>query len=109
MASAPTLTPLSAVDAITPAFHWTKAQLFQPFRFRRWVRLALISLLAGEIGSSGGWGNGSNFNFPQIPAGGGKDKFLSSVANADWTRWQDYLPLVVAAVLGGLVLLVILI
>ncbi len=110
MASAPTLAPLSAVDAITPAFHRTKAQLFQPFRFGRWTRLALISLVAGEVSSSGGLGNGGNFNLPQSTgSGGGKDKFLSSVASADWTQWQDYLPLVVAAVLGGMVLLIILI
>jgi hypothetical protein len=46
--------PLSAVDAITPAFEHAKKQLFQPFRFGQWARLAVVGLLAGELGSSGG-------------------------------------------------------
>jgi hypothetical protein len=46
--------PLSAVDAIAPALQHTKKQLFQPFRFGQWTRLAIVGLLAGELGSSGG-------------------------------------------------------
>ena len=46
--------PLSAVDAITPALEHTKKQLFQPFRFGQWARLAVVGLLAGELGSGGG-------------------------------------------------------
>jgi hypothetical protein len=45
--------PLSAADAISPAIEHTKRQLFQPFRLGQWVRLALVGLLAGELGSSG--------------------------------------------------------
>jgi hypothetical protein len=58
--------PFSAVDAITPAFEHTKKQLFQPFRFAQWTKLAVVGLLAGELGSSGGC-NSSNFNFNQHP------------------------------------------
>jgi hypothetical protein len=54
----------SAVDAITPAFEHTKKQLFQPFRLGQWTRLALVGLLAGELGSSGGC-NTHNFNLNQ--------------------------------------------
>jgi hypothetical protein len=54
----------SAVDAITPAFEHTKKQLFQPFRFAQWTKLAVVGLLAGELGSSGGC-NTHNFNFNQ--------------------------------------------
>ncbi len=50
--------PISAVDTITLAFQHTKRQLFQPFRFAQWTRLALVGLLAGEMGSGG------SFNFP---------------------------------------------
>lgn len=46
--------PISASDAINPALEHTKAQLLRPFRFGQWVRLALVGLLAGELGSSGG-------------------------------------------------------
>jgi hypothetical protein len=53
--------PISAVDAISPAFEHTKQQLFKPFRFGQWTRLAFVGLLAGELGSGGG----CNFHIPQ--------------------------------------------
>lgn len=62
---------ISAVDCISLAFEHTKRQLFKPFRFGQWVRLAFVGLLAGELGSGG------NLNLhtpsqqqpqPQIPA-----------------------------------------
>jgi len=43
--------PLSAVDAISPAFEHTTRQLLQPFRFGQWIRLAFVGLLAGELSS----------------------------------------------------------
>jgi hypothetical protein len=65
----------SAVDAINPAFEHTKRQLFHPFRFGQWWRLALVGLLAGEL-SSGGFKlpNFSSFNFPRRP---GTEHFLA--------------------------------
>ena len=101
MASAPTLAPLSAVDAVTPAIHRTKAQLFQPFRFSHWWRLALTALLAGEIGSGGNWGNWN------VPERSGQDKDFFLQAAPPWADWHDFLPLIVTLVLFGLVLLVI--
>lgn len=56
--------PISAADCINPAFHHAKQQLFRPFRFSQWARLALVGLLAGELGSGGFH---SNFNFPVTP------------------------------------------
>jgi hypothetical protein len=41
--------PVSAIDAISPAFQHTKQQLFQPFRAGQWARVALVGLLAGEL------------------------------------------------------------
>ncbi len=52
--------PISAVDSVTPAIEHTKEQLFRPFRFGQWTRLALVGLFAGEIGSGGG----CNFHVP---------------------------------------------
>ena len=46
--------PISATDTITLAFRHTKRQLIEPFRFGQWTRLALVGLLAGEMGSGGG-------------------------------------------------------
>ncbi len=59
--------PISAIDAISPAFEHTKEQLLQPFRLAQWAKLALVGLLAGEL-SSGGC-NGGNFQMPTRPGG----------------------------------------
>lgn len=55
---------LSAADVISPAFEHMKEQLFRPFRFSQWVRLAVVGLLAGEMGMGG-------CNFPSGGGGGG--------------------------------------
>jgi len=60
--------PISAVDTISLAFQHTKRQLLQPFRFGQWTRLAVVGLLAGELGSGGGVNVGSNFNLPHQPS-----------------------------------------
>ena len=52
--------PISAVDSISPAFEHTKQQLFRPFRFGQWTRLALVGLFSGEMSTGGG----CNFNYP---------------------------------------------
>jgi hypothetical protein len=59
--------PLSAVDAIPIAFRHTSDQIFKPFRFGQWNRLAFVGLLAGELSSSGGCNIPSNF--PHQPHG----------------------------------------
>lgn len=56
---------LSGVDAISPAFERTKNQLFAPFRFGHWARLALVCLLTGELtGGGGGWSGASGWRMP---------------------------------------------
>lgn len=60
--------PISAIDAIGPAFQHTKEQLLRPFRAAEWAKLALVGFLAGEL-SSGGC-NGGNFQIPTKPTGG---------------------------------------
>src|SRR5215469_9258212 len=57
--------PISAVDTIALAFQHTKRQLFQPFRFGQWTRLAIVGLLAGELGSGGSFHLPSNFSSAQ--------------------------------------------
>jgi hypothetical protein len=59
--------PISAVDTIPLAVEHTKQQLFRPFRFGQWTKLAVVGLLAGELGSGGGF-NGSNFRLPRHTA-----------------------------------------
>src|SRR5437667_11842853 len=52
--------PLGPTEVIGPAFERAKAQLFAPFRWGFWWRMASVALFAGEIGGGG-------FN---IPSGG---------------------------------------
>ena len=54
--------PVSAVDCVQPAIQHTRDQLFRPFRFGQWSRLALVGFLAAELHTSGCNFNG--FNFP---------------------------------------------
>jgi len=95
-------TRLSAVDAITPAMELTKRQLFQPFRWGRWARLALVTLLSGEMASGG-----FNFSWPQ-GHGRGSNDFLAfagpSVAQA--LTWLPALLLLVIAAVALVLLLI---
>ena len=54
--------PISAVDAITPAFEHARQQLARPFRASQWAKLGLVGLLAGEM-SSGGAGPNTSQRF----------------------------------------------
>ena len=95
----------SAVDAIYPALEHTRKQLFQPFRFGQWTKLALVGLLAGELGSSGGC-NRSNFNLNQHP---GAHRFMDSgLSGIDPTLFVGLITvLVVAGLILGIVLMYI--
>ncbi|MGA2389814.1 MAG: hypothetical protein ABSF97_12680 [Candidatus Sulfotelmatobacter sp.] len=57
--------PISAIDTVSLAVEHTKQQLFKPFRVGQWTKLAVVGLLAGELGS----GNGCNFHLPVQPGG----------------------------------------
>lgn len=56
--------PISAVDAISPAFEHTRQQLTMPFRASQWAKLGLVGLLAGEMSSGGGGCNPGSFRIP---------------------------------------------
>jgi hypothetical protein len=66
--------PLSAVDCVQPALQHTREQLFRPFRFGQWSRLALVGFLAAELHTSGC--NFNTFNFP-VPQQRRGQEFLS--------------------------------
>lgn len=66
--------PLSAVDCVQPALQHTRDQLFRPFRFGQWSRLALVGFLAAELHTSGC--NFNSFNFP-VPQQRRGQEFLS--------------------------------
>jgi MFS family permease len=89
--------PLSAVDAISPAFQHTKQQLIQPFSSGQWAKLALVGFLAGEM-SSYGCSGPSNF---QMPHNHSNQFAASSMPNVDPTV---YVSLIVGLIIAGLVL-----
>jgi hypothetical protein len=85
--------PLSASDAISPAFNRTGKGMFKPFRFGLWWRIALISLLTGESMSGGcstSGGDFSDFSWPGESDGSG-DAFLALAGGPNWDQlWQQW-------------------
>jgi hypothetical protein len=59
--------PKSAVDVVSSAFEHTRRQLWTPFRWTQWVRLAVLGLATGEM-SSGGGCNWKRFGSAPKPA-----------------------------------------
>lgn len=74
--------PISASDVIPPALRHAKEQLLRPFRFSQWMRLAVVGLLAGEMGSFGG----CNFNSPSETQHRGSQQFLGEAFPAQLTH-----------------------
>ncbi len=93
--------PASAVDLITPAFQHAKQQLFRPFRFAQWVRLAFVGLLAGEMGSGG---CNFNYNFPSTGHPHGSHQSLGSALGLDPAMLAG---LITFFIVAGLILFVL--
>jgi len=77
---------LSAIDAISVAMEHTKQQLFRPFRWGQWLRLALLGFMTGELSSGGGCSGNFPSSFPTNPQqqpGAGRDQFLSASPHFD--------------------------
>jgi hypothetical protein len=95
---------ISAVESISPAFARTKQMLFRPFRFGLWARLAVVSLITGEMGSGGG--SSANFNGGQ----GGSRRWTvvaHLLSEPRWEQIQPYLFWIVLGVCVGLALLLL--
>jgi hypothetical protein len=59
--------PVSAVDCVQPALRHAREQLFGPFRWGQWSRLALVGILAAEMHVGGcSFGNFGG-NWPRVP------------------------------------------
>jgi hypothetical protein len=85
------LVPISAVDCLTPAFEHAKQQLFRPFRFGQWTRLAFVGLFAGEMSSGGG----CNFNFSTHTPSNHRNFVAAAPPN-----WELLAPLLVIAIIA---------
>jgi hypothetical protein len=92
--------PLSATDAISLAVEHTKQQLFRPFRVWQWTKLAIVGLLAGELGG------GFNGNFKSLAqhGGGSPDSTFPGLGSIDWAVVASLLTVIV---ITGLVLTVL--
>ena len=101
--------PISAVDAINPAFEHAKTQLLKPFRFGQWVRLAFVGFLAGEMGSGGGCN--SNWRWPEThhPRGGGQihTLFAETPISQLWNHLAMSVGMITFLIVAGLALLVV--
>ena len=97
--------PLSAVDCIQPAFQHVRDQLFRPFRFGQWSRLALVGFLAAELHTSGCNFNTFNIPVPQHPRHG--QEFLaarSPFPDIDPARIAQFAGLIAAVILLAIIL-----
>ena len=94
--------PLSAVDAISPAFEHARQQLARPFRASQWAKLGLVGLLAGEMGSGGGGCNPGSFQMPTRP-----NNSQHLFAALPSVNPMVYASLIAVLVVTGLVLLVL--
>lgn len=92
--------PISAVDAISPAFEHARQQLVRPFRANQWAKLGLVGLLAGEMSSGGGGCNPASF---QVPHPNSSQRFLElPFPNAMFTA-----SLIAVLLVAGFVLLIL--
>ena len=94
--------PLSAVDAISPAFEHARQQLVRPFRASQWAKLGLVGLLAGEMGSGGGGCNPGSFQMPTRP--NNSQHLFAALPTANP---MFYASLIAVLVIAGFVLLVL--
>jgi len=98
--------PISAVDCVQPAIQHTREQLFRPFHWGQWSRLALVGILAAEFRSGGCSFNPSAF----IPNPREKrvDEFLPpGFPHIDPAHLAQFLALIGVALLLAAVLLLL--
>lgn len=85
----------------------TIGQLFKPFRLGRWLRLAVVCFLTGELTGGGGW---SGVNVPTGRQSGGGSSHLADSAPAFDVRFLlQYLPWILLVVFALVMLLLLMI
>jgi hypothetical protein len=94
--------PVSAVDCVQPAIHHAREQLFRPFRWGQWFRLALVGILAAELHTGGC--NFGNVHVPLSHPQRGGDGFLpAGFPHIDPARIAQFAGLIVAAILLAMI------
>ncbi|MFI5114441.1 MAG: hypothetical protein ACHP7J_04790 [Terriglobales bacterium] len=96
--------PVSAVDCIQPAIQHAREQLFKPFRWGQWFRLALVGILAAEV-HSGGCSIPNFNNFPIThPRQGGNGFLPPGFPHIDPSRIAQFAGLIAVAILLAIIL-----
>jgi hypothetical protein len=94
---------VSAADCVGPALQHTRQQLFSPFRFGQWSRLALVAILAGELHVGG-----CNFgNWGQLASQrkrGGQEFLAPVMPHIDPARIAQFAGLIAAMVFLAIVI-----
>lgn len=93
------------MDCVQPALQHARDQLFRPFRFGQWSRLALVGFLAAELHTSGCNFNGFNFPLSSHPRRVGEfTTTLAPFPHFDPARIAQFAALIVAAAVVAFVL-----
>ena len=94
---------VSAVDCVGPAFQHTGTQLFSPFRFGQWSRLALVAVLAGEL-HVGSCNSGKLGQLASQRHSSGEQFLAPAFPHLDPARIAQFAGLIAAIVLLAIVL-----
>jgi hypothetical protein len=94
---------VSAVDCVQPAIQHVRQQLFSPFRFGQWSRLALVAILAGEL-HVGGCNFGNLRQFATQRPKSGHEFLATPFPHVDPARIAQFAGLIAAVVLLAVVL-----
>ncbi|HMD38463.1 MAG TPA: hypothetical protein VKH15_04230 [Candidatus Acidoferrum sp.] len=94
----------SAVDSIAPAFLRTKQLLLQPFRLGLWARFAVVAIITGEAGGTGGGFS----NLGSLANNRGGKRFAAAARFLDDPSWNHIQPYLFWIVLGFVLLVAVL-
>jgi hypothetical protein len=94
---------VSAVDCVQPALQHTRQQLFSPFRFGQWSRLALVAILAGEL-HVGGCNFGNWGQFASRRQGRSQEFLAPSIPHIDPARIAQFAGLIAAIAVLAVIL-----
>ncbi|HSS97367.1 MAG TPA: hypothetical protein VLK33_10065 [Terriglobales bacterium] len=100
--------PLSATEAVSPAIEHAKTQLFQPFRFGQWIRLAVVGFLAAELSSGGGCNAPSGFPNSQRRGNSGSAPEVEAAIHKLAAFWHAHAGLIVGVIAGAIIFLFLL-
>jgi len=98
---------ISAIDCVQPAIQHARDQLFKPFRWGQWARLALVGILAAELHSGGCSFPTGNVPWPKQRSEGSELLSVPNFPHLDPSRLGQYLGLIGVILLLAAVLFIV--